>query len=84
MPDGYMYYYADKPPIEELQQFLEFQLPTRWAPEFGVLAVGPEGKQNQSASLQFRFMGPKLYVNTNQAMISICVIVFLVVCMVND
>ncbi|KAF5822609.1 putative MACPF domain-containing protein CAD1/NSL1 [Helianthus annuus] len=59
-------YIRFKPPIEELQQFLEFQLPTRWAPEFGELAVGPEGKQNHSASLQFRFMGPKLYVNTNQ------------------
>ncbi|KAK9058281.1 hypothetical protein SSX86_023121 [Deinandra increscens subsp. villosa] len=59
-------YIRYKPPIEELQQFLEFQLPTRWAPEFGELAVGPEGKQHHSASLQFRFMGPKLYVNTNQ------------------
>jgi hypothetical protein len=59
-------YIRYKPPIEELQQFLEFQLPTRWAPEFGVLAVGPEGKQQHNASLQFKFMGPKLYVNTNQ------------------
>ncbi|XP_076902875.1 MACPF domain-containing protein At4g24290-like [Bidens hawaiensis] len=59
-------YIRYKPPIEELQQFLEFQLPTRWAPEFGELAVGPEGKPHHSASLQFRFMGPKLYVNTNQ------------------
>lgn len=59
-------YIRYKPPIEELQQFLEFQLPKQWAPEFGVLAVGPEGKQQQNASLQFRFMGPKLYVNTNQ------------------
>ncbi|KAL8204456.1 hypothetical protein R6Q57_010079 [Mikania cordata] len=59
-------YLRYKPPIEELQQFLEFRLPTRWAPEFGELAVGPEGKPHHSASLQFRFMGPKLYVNTNQ------------------
>ncbi|KAI3697250.1 hypothetical protein L6452_30128 [Arctium lappa] len=59
-------YIRYKPPIEELQQFLEFQLPKQWAPEFGVLAVGPEGKQQHNASLQFRFMGPKLYVNTNQ------------------
>ncbi|KAJ9558625.1 hypothetical protein OSB04_013239 [Centaurea solstitialis] len=59
-------YLRYKPPIEELQQFLEFQLPKQWAPEFGVLAVGPEGKQQHNASLQFRFMGPKLYVNTNQ------------------
>ncbi|XP_024983999.1 MACPF domain-containing protein At4g24290-like [Cynara cardunculus var. scolymus] len=59
-------YIRYKPPIEELQQFLEFQLPKQWAPEFGVLAVGPEGKQQNNASLQFRFLGPKLYVNTNQ------------------
>ncbi|KAD5802668.1 hypothetical protein E3N88_14028 [Mikania micrantha] len=66
-------YIRYKPPIEELQQFLEFQLPTRWAPEFGELAVGPEGKPHHSASLQFRFMGPKLYVNTNQAIVSLFV-----------
>lgn len=59
-------YIRYKPPIEELQQFLEFQLPKQWAPEFGELAVGPEGKQQHNASLQFRFLGPKLYVNTNQ------------------
>ncbi|KAK3000927.1 hypothetical protein RJ639_020748, partial [Escallonia herrerae] len=57
--DGY------KPPIEELYQFLEFQLPRQWAPVFGELAVGPERKQQSGASLQFSFMGPKLHVNTN-------------------
>lgn len=56
--------FADKPPIEELHQFLEFQLPRQWAPVFGELAVGPE-KQQSGASLQFSFMGPKLYVNSN-------------------
>ncbi|PKH57122.1 hypothetical protein CRG98_050301, partial [Punica granatum] len=53
-----------KPPIEELHQFLEFQLPRQWAPVFGELALGPEKKQQSSASLQLSFMGPKLYVNT--------------------
>ncbi|KAH7853178.1 hypothetical protein Vadar_034358 [Vaccinium darrowii] len=57
-------YLRYKPPIEELHQFLEFQLPKQWAPVFGELAVGPERKQS-GASLQFSLMGPKLYVNTN-------------------
>ncbi|KAA8547087.1 hypothetical protein F0562_003516 [Nyssa sinensis] len=58
-------YLRYKPPIEELYQFLEFQLPRQWAPVFGELAVGPETKQQSGASLQFSLMGPKLHVNTN-------------------
>ncbi|KAK7399329.1 hypothetical protein VNO78_10511 [Psophocarpus tetragonolobus] len=57
-------YLRYKPPIEELHQFLEFQLPRQWAPVFGELALGPERKPQNTASLQFSFMGPKLYVNT--------------------
>ncbi|KAK8497796.1 hypothetical protein V6N12_065890 [Hibiscus sabdariffa] len=57
-------YLRYKPSIEELHQFLEFQLPKQWAPVFGELALGPQKKQQNSASLQFSFMGPKLYVNT--------------------
>lgn len=60
---------ADKPPIEELHQFLEFQLPRQWAPVFGELALGPERKSQSSTSLQFSFMGPKLYVNTTPVML---------------
>lgn len=59
-------HYADKPPIEELHQFLEFQLPRQWAPVFSDLPLGPQRKQRSSASLQFSFMGPKLYVNSTQ------------------
>lgn len=59
---------ADKPPIEELHQFLEFQLPRQWAPVFSELPLGPQRKQQSSASLQFSFMGPKLYVNTSPVM----------------
>ncbi|KAI7751024.1 hypothetical protein M8C21_007073, partial [Ambrosia artemisiifolia] len=55
----------DKPPIEELHQFLEFQLPRQWAPVFCDLPLGPHRKQRSTASLQFSFFGPKLYVNTN-------------------
>ncbi|KAL8222778.1 hypothetical protein R6Q57_020177 [Mikania cordata] len=58
-------YLRYKPPIEELHQFLEFQLPRQWAPVFGDLPLGPQRKQQSTASLQFSFFGPKLYVNTN-------------------
>nr|GMC64494.1 MACPF domain-containing protein At4g24290-like [Ipomoea batatas] len=58
-------YLRYKPPIEELYQFLEFQLPRQWAPVFGELPLGPDRKQHSGASLQFSLMGPKLYVNTN-------------------
>ncbi|XP_076935723.1 MACPF domain-containing protein At4g24290-like [Bidens hawaiensis] len=58
-------YLRYKPPIEELHQFLEFQLPRQWAPVFSDLPLGPQRKQRTTASLQFSFFGPKLYVNTN-------------------
>ncbi|CAM0953967.1 unnamed protein product [Alopecurus aequalis] len=60
-------YLRYKPPIEELEQFLEFQVPRQWAPEFGELplTLGPQRKKrNTLPSLQFSFMGPKLRVNT--------------------
>ncbi|XP_077231876.1 MACPF domain-containing protein At4g24290-like [Tasmannia lanceolata] len=57
-------YLRYKPSIGELYQFLEFQLPRLWAPVFSELSLGPQRKQPSSASLQFSFMGPKLYVNT--------------------
>ena len=59
---------ADKPPIQELHQFLEFQLPRQWAPILGDIPLGPDRKQS-TASLQFSFMGPKLYVNTTPVML---------------
>ncbi|GAV63266.1 MACPF domain-containing protein [Cephalotus follicularis] len=57
-------YLRYKPPIEELHQFLEFQLPRHWAPVFSELPLGPQRKQQSTASLQFSLMGPKLFVNT--------------------
>lgn len=57
-------YLRYKPPIEELQQFLEFQLPRQWAPAYGDLPLAPRRKKQASPSLQFTLMGPKLYVNT--------------------
>ncbi|CAL9015532.1 unnamed protein product [Prunus brigantina] len=57
-------YLRYKPPIEELHQFLEFQLPRQWAPVYGDLPLGLRRRKHVSPSLQFTFMGPKLYVNT--------------------
>ncbi|KAM7252449.1 hypothetical protein ACFE04_024332 [Oxalis oulophora] len=57
-------YLRYKPPIEELHQFLEFQLPKQWAPVFSDLPLGPQRRQQSSSSLQFSFLGPKLFVNT--------------------
>ncbi|KAG8383873.1 hypothetical protein BUALT_Bualt04G0058900 [Buddleja alternifolia] len=59
-------YLRYKPPIEELRQFLEFQLPRKWAPEFGEIPIGPDRKLKGAASLQFSWMGPKLYVNADE------------------
>lgn len=56
-------YLRYKPPIEELQQFLEFQLPRQWAPAYSDLPLARRKKQAWP-SLQFSFMGPRLFVNT--------------------
>ncbi|CAA6663936.1 unnamed protein product [Spirodela intermedia] len=57
-------YLRYKPPIEDLYQFLEFQLARQWAPVYSDLPLGPQRRQQSTASLQFSFMGPKLFVNT--------------------
>lgn len=65
-------YLRYKPPMEEFQQFLEFQVPRQWAPEFGELplTLGPQRSSNKKnhknrlPCLQFSLMGPKLRVNT--------------------
>lgn len=57
---------ADKPPIEELQQFLEFQLPRQWAPVYADLPLATRHRKQASPSLKFTLMGPKLYVNTTK------------------
>ncbi|KAJ9566389.1 hypothetical protein OSB04_002355 [Centaurea solstitialis] len=57
-------YLRYKPPLEELEQFLEFQLPRQWAPTYGDLPLAPRHKPRSLPSLQFTFLGPRLYVNT--------------------
>ncbi|KAI4296785.1 hypothetical protein L6164_036710 [Bauhinia variegata] len=59
-------YLAYKPPIEELHGFLQFQLPREWAKVHGGLGFGPRQRRITSPSLQFTFMGKKLYVNTEK------------------
>ncbi|CAO2842879.1 unnamed protein product [Amaranthus hypochondriacus] len=56
-------YLRYKPPIEELAEFLEFQLPRQWAPAYGDLPLGLRRKKDASPSLPYSLMGPKLYVN---------------------
>ncbi|XP_074592547.1 MACPF domain-containing protein CAD1-like [Curcuma longa] len=54
-----------KPPIEELQYFLEFQVQRVWAPA-PVNIPGHQRKEPVCPSLQFSLMGPKLYISTEQ------------------
>lgn len=56
------YILLDKPPIEDLQYFLEFQIARVWAPELNKL----QRKEPVCQSLQFSLMGPKLYISPDQ------------------
>uniref|UniRef100_J3L418 MACPF domain-containing protein n=1 Tax=Oryza brachyantha TaxID=4533 RepID=J3L418_ORYBR len=58
-------YLAYKPQIEELQYFLDFQVPLVWAPIPPGIA-GQHRKEPVCPSLQFSLMGPKLFVSTEQ------------------
>ncbi|GJX77731.1 MACPF domain-containing protein CAD1 [Tanacetum coccineum] len=55
-------YLEYKPPIEDLQYFLEFQIPRVWAPEQSII----QRKEPVCPSLQFSLMGPKLYISLEQ------------------
>uniref|UniRef100_A0A7N0U488 MACPF domain-containing protein n=1 Tax=Kalanchoe fedtschenkoi TaxID=63787 RepID=A0A7N0U488_KALFE len=55
-------YLEFKPPIEDLQYFLEFQIPRVWAPEQSAI----QRKEPVCQFLQFSMMGPKLYVSPDQ------------------
>ncbi|KAL0338084.1 UNVERIFIED_CONTAM: MACPF domain-containing protein CAD1 [Sesamum angustifolium] len=56
---------ADKPQIEELRYFLEFQVPRVWAPVQDRFP-GQQRKEPVCPSLQFSMMGQKLYVSQEQ------------------
>ncbi|PKI75206.1 hypothetical protein CRG98_004430 [Punica granatum] len=55
-------YLEYKPPIEDLQYFLDFQIARIWAPEQNNL----QRKEPVCPSLQFSLMGPKLYIKPDQ------------------
>ncbi|OMO72405.1 hypothetical protein COLO4_27628 [Corchorus olitorius] len=65
-------YLRYKPPIADLQYFLDFQAHKIWAPIHSdlplTLAPSPH-RASSSPSLNFNLMGPKLYVNTSQVTI---------------
>jgi len=58
-------YLTYKPPIEELQYFLDFRVPLVWAPAPPGIA-GHHRKEPVCPSLQFSLMGPKLFISTEQ------------------
>ncbi|XVE91804.1 hypothetical protein REPUB_Repub01dG0043200 [Reevesia pubescens] len=59
-------YLRYKPPIGDLQYFLDFQSHKIWAPIHNDLPLGPSPRASSSPALHFNLMGPKLYVNTSQ------------------
>ncbi|XP_073287746.1 MACPF domain-containing protein At1g14780-like isoform X1 [Primulina huaijiensis] len=60
-------YLRYKPPIADLEYFLDFQTHKIWAPIHNDLSMGPaRSRVKQTPSLNFNLMGPKLYVNTTQ------------------
>lgn len=61
-------YLRYKPDPDELQHFLEFQVPHQWAPLYNELNLGLQHpKQRKSyPTLRFRLFGPKLLINTTQ------------------
>ncbi|XP_027336512.1 MACPF domain-containing protein At1g14780-like [Abrus precatorius] len=56
-------YLRYKPPPEDLQCFLEFQIPRQWAPMFYELPLRHQRKKTSSPSLQFSFMCSMLHVS---------------------
>ncbi|CAK9181035.1 unnamed protein product, partial [Ilex paraguariensis] len=57
-------YLRYKPAQDDLQCFLEFQVPRQWAPFFCELPLRHQRRKASCPSLQFSFMGPKIYVNS--------------------
>lgn len=60
-------YLRYKPALEDLQYFLEFQVPRQWAPLFCELPLRHHQRRKvSSAPLQFRFWGPKMHISSAQ------------------
>ncbi|XP_050143057.1 MACPF domain-containing protein At1g14780-like [Malus sylvestris] len=59
-------YLRYKPAPEDLQHFLEFQVPRQWAPMFCEMPLSLQRKKATCPTLQLSLMGPKIYVNSTQ------------------
>ncbi|XP_024019349.1 MACPF domain-containing protein At1g14780 isoform X2 [Morus notabilis] len=63
-------YLRYKPPIADLEYFLDFQSHKAWAPIYNDLPLGSTtNRATKSPAIRFNIMGPKLYVNTNQVIV---------------
>lgn len=62
-------YLRYKPPVSDIQYFLDFQVPRQWIPSHNELPLRLCRKETFSPSLQFRFMGPKLYINNSEVVV---------------
>ncbi|XP_071686411.1 MACPF domain-containing protein At1g14780 isoform X2 [Rutidosis leptorrhynchoides] len=64
-------YLRYKPPISDLQYFLDFQAHKYWAPVHNDLSLGPTtNRAIKTPALNISLMGPKLYVNSTQVTIT--------------
>lgn len=61
-------YLRYKPDPDELEHFLEFQVPREWAPLYNELSLVPQHPRQISPTLRFRLFGPKLHINTTQVL----------------
>nr|GME11339.1 MACPF domain-containing protein At4g24290-like [Ipomoea batatas] len=59
-------YLRYKPALEDLQYFLEFQVPRQWAPLFCELPLRHQRRKASCPSLQFSLFGPKIEVSPTQ------------------
>ncbi|KAH7284524.1 hypothetical protein KP509_34G058000 [Ceratopteris richardii] len=62
-------YLRYKPPVSDIQYFLDFQVPRQWIPIHNELPLQLAHKKTLNPSLQFRFMGPRLYVNNAEVVV---------------
>ncbi|KAH7835517.1 hypothetical protein Vadar_026868 [Vaccinium darrowii] len=59
-------YLRYKPALEDLQYFLEFQVPRQWAPMFCELPLRHQRRNPSCPTLQFRCMGSKMHISSTQ------------------
>ncbi|CAM8921147.1 hypothetical protein QQ045_032233 [Rhodiola kirilowii] len=59
-------YLRYKPTPEDLQYFLEFQVPVQWAPLFNELPLRHQRKKATCPSLQFSLFSPKIHISATQ------------------